>query len=79
MPSEFLTGLAAAAGIALVNSVGNLGSFVGPYAVGLVKQKTGSFSGGLALAGIAMLSAAGLVLLFPKGRVPKLTDNPHDL
>jgi MFS transporter, ACS family, tartrate transporter len=79
IPSEFLTGFAAAAGIALVNSVGNLGSFVGPYAVGLVKQKTGSFSGGLALAGIAMLSAAGLVLLFPKGIVPKLTDNPHDL
>lgn len=67
MPSEFLTGFAAAAGIALINSVGNLGSFVGTYVVGLVKQKTGSFSGGLALAGIAMLFAAGLALLLPRG------------
>ena len=37
----------AAAGIALVNSIGNLGGFVGPYLVGLMKDATGSTDGGL--------------------------------
>jgi len=72
LPSEFLTGFAAAAGIALINSVGNLGSFVGPYLVGLAKQKTGNFSAGLAIAGIAALVAAILALLLPR-RAPHST------
>jgi len=54
LPSEFLTGVSAAAGIALVNSVGNLGGFVGPYAIGAIARRTGSFYGGLALAGVSM-------------------------
>jgi ACS family tartrate transporter-like MFS transporter len=44
MSSEFLSGTAAAAGIAVINSVGNLGGFVGPYLVGLVRKQTDSFS-----------------------------------
>src|SRR3954465_9707522 len=47
MPAAFLSGAAAAAGIALINSIGNLGGFVGPYLVGLVKDATGSTDGGL--------------------------------
>jgi MFS transporter, ACS family, tartrate transporter len=47
MPAAFLSGTAAAAGIALINSIGNLGGFVGPYLVGLVKDATGSTNGGL--------------------------------
>jgi nitrate/nitrite transporter NarK len=47
MPAALLSGPAAAAGIALVNSIGNLGGFVGPYLVGLVKDATGSTDGGL--------------------------------
>src|SRR3954451_21284796 len=47
MPAALLSGPAAAAGIALVNSIGNLGGFVGPYLVGLMKDATGSNDGGL--------------------------------
>ena len=43
LPNEFLTGYSAAAGIALINCFGNLGGFVGPYAVGALGDKTGSF------------------------------------
>ena len=66
MPSEFLTGFSAASGIAVINSVGNLGGFAGPSLVGFITQKTGTLYGGLAFAGISMLIAAGLVLLLPK-------------
>ena len=44
-------GTAAAGGIALINSTGNLGGFIGPYMVGWIKDHTGGFGGGL----IAML------------------------
>ena len=67
LPCEFLTGSAAAAGIALINSIGNLGGFVGPYAIGAISGWTGGIFGGFALMGIPMvLSATGLLLL-PKG------------
>ena len=58
MPTMFLTGGAAAAGIAWINSLGNLGGFFGPSLVGWAKQLTGSFAGGLyALAICALISA----------------------
>ena len=66
LPSEFLTGFSAAAGMALINSVGNLGGFVGPSAVGLITERTGSFYGGLALAGACLFVSATLVLLLPR-------------
>jgi MFS transporter, ACS family, tartrate transporter len=44
---RFVVGTAAAAGIAFINSVGNLGGFVGPYVIGLVRTSTGQFKGGL--------------------------------
>jgi ACS family tartrate transporter-like MFS transporter len=47
MPPMFLTGPAAAAAIAWINSIGNLGGFFGPWYVGVMKDATGSFSGGL--------------------------------
>jgi MFS transporter, ACS family, tartrate transporter len=47
MPSAALTGAAAASGLALVNSLGNLGGFVAPYAVGLLKDATGNNQSGL--------------------------------
>lgn len=66
MPSEFLSGLSAASGIAVINSVGNLGGFVGPFIVGFIKDKTGTLYGGLAFAGVSLVVAALLVLLLPK-------------
>jgi MFS family permease len=66
LPNEFLTGFSAAAGIALINSVGNLGGFAGPYAIGVVTGWTGNIHRGLQLAGIPLLVAATLLLLLPK-------------
>jgi MFS transporter, ACS family, tartrate transporter len=66
LPNEFLTGFSAAAGIALINSVGNLGGFAGPWLIGAMSSWTGSIYGGLALAGIPFLVSATLVLLLPK-------------
>ena len=47
MPAAALTGAAAAAGLAMINSLGNLGGFVAPYAVGVLKDATGSDKAGL--------------------------------
>ena len=63
MPPMFLTGTAAAATIAWINSIGNLGGFFGPWYVGVMKDVTGSFAGGLF--GLALLSLiASLVCAF---------------
>jgi len=56
-PTMFLSGTAAAGGIALINSTGNLGGFVGPYFVGWIKDATGGFAGGLySLAAVMLLN-----------------------
>jgi MFS family permease len=70
MPSAFLTGFSAAAGIALVTSVANFGGFVGPYTLGLLQEKTGSSYSGLICAGIFYLLSASLVLILPKRTLP---------
>jgi ACS family tartrate transporter-like MFS transporter len=66
LPSEFLTGYSAAAGIALVNSVGNLGGFAGPYMIGAIAMRTGNLYAGLAIAGVSLFISATLMLLLPK-------------
>ena len=66
MPTMFLSGAAAATGIATINSIGNLGVFTGPAMIGWVKDQTGSFAGGLYfVAGLLILSTVlTLVLSF---------------
>ena len=64
LPNEFLTGSAAAAGIALINALGNIGGFIGPYAFGAIQKRTGSFHGGLVFVAIALFVAAMLILAF---------------
>jgi D-galactonate transporter len=58
LPTRFLTGAAAAATIGLVNSVGNLGGFVGPYVVGYLNNATGSFIGGVLYLAVSAFAAA---------------------
>jgi len=65
LPSQFLTGTAAAGGIAFINAVGNIGGFVGPYGVGWLKDATNSFAGGLYFMG-AIAVAGGVLVLFIK-------------
>lgn len=67
MPTSLLTGTAAAAAIALINSVGNLGGFFGPYIIGLIRTHTGSFKNGLLVVG-ATLAAGGAIALLVRGR-----------
>jgi ACS family tartrate transporter-like MFS transporter len=70
MPSMFLTGSAAASGIAWINGIGNLGGFFGPSAVGWIKITTGSFASGLyLLAGMALVSAVSTFWLNIKSPV----------
>jgi len=65
LPGEFLSGFAAASGIALVSSVANLGGFVGPYAIGLIGQRAGNLYSGLTLIGVSLFVSATLALLLP--------------
>ena len=66
LPSAYLSGAGAAAGIALINSVGNLGGFFGPYMIGLLKRETGTFESGLYFLGAIALAGAVLTLLAVK-------------
>ena len=77
LPAEFLTGEAAAAGIALVNSTGNLMGFATPYAIGILKDATGGYSVGLLLLGLLPLAGAALALHIR--RAPVLMSGPQPL
>jgi MFS family permease len=59
IPPRFLTGMAAAGGLAFINSIGTTGGFVGPYIMGWLADETGSFNAGLAaMSGFLLLAAA---------------------
>lgn len=73
MPSMFLSGAGAAAGIAMINSVGNLGGFVGPFAIGWLKDVTGTYSAGMFVVGLTLaISAVATLLLSRRGK-------PHEM
>ena len=62
LPIAFLRGTAAAGGIALVNSIGNVGGFVGPFLMGWIREWTGGFTAGLLTLAAILVVGAGLVL-----------------
>jgi len=66
IPTQFLTGSAAATGIAAVNSIGNLGGFAGPYIIGWMKDRTGGYAGGLLSVAAALTISAILVLVLAR-------------
>ncbi len=66
IPARFLSGVAAAGGLAFINSVGALGGFVGPVTIGWLKDATGSFNTGLVvLTCLGMISAIMTLVLRP--------------
>lgn len=71
IPSTFLTSVAAAGGLAFINSIGALGGFVGPYVMGWLRETTGSFDAGmLAIAvvvGLTAMLSFGLRPWMPRG------------
>jgi ACS family tartrate transporter-like MFS transporter len=76
LPTAFLSGTAAAVGIALVNSIGNLAGFFGPYLVGWIKNATGEFSYALLALAVGPLVSAILVICL--GR-KEGSDGPRNL
>ena len=66
MPTEYLTKSAAAAAVGMINAVGSVAGFAGPYLFGYLNTKFGSFSYGLAVLTFTSLSAGLLVLRIPK-------------
>lgn len=62
LPARFLSGQAAAGGIALINSIGAFGGFVGPYLMGFLKDYTQSFTAGLMVMGCILFVAALMAL-----------------
>jgi nitrate/nitrite transporter NarK len=71
LPTAFLVGTGAAAGIALINSIGNLAGFVSPYAVGWLKDQTSSTGAGMYLLAGSMVLGALLTLAVPARLVNK--------
>lgn len=62
-PTTLLTGAAAAAGIAMINSIGSIGGFFGPSIIGWVRDATGGFGGALVFLAVAMAVTAGAILV----------------
>jgi ACS family tartrate transporter-like MFS transporter len=72
LPATFLTESAAAAAIGLINSFGNLGGFVGPYIVGYLNAKTGSFYSGIIYLSCSALISGCLILAVRHSANPSL-------
>jgi len=66
MPTMFLSGAGAAAGIAMINSIGNLGGFAGPFVIGWLKGVSGSYAGGLYLVAATLAVSAIVTLLLSR-------------
>jgi ACS family tartrate transporter-like MFS transporter len=71
LPSSFLGGSAAAGGIALVVSIGQIGSFTGSLAIGAIRDATGSYSAAMAVIGSILLIAAIIVLAVGRMMAPR--------
>jgi nitrate/nitrite transporter NarK len=65
MPTACLSGVAAAAGIALINSLGNLAGFVSPFLIGMIKDATHSTDAGMYLLAASLVLGAVLTLTIP--------------
>ena len=65
LATSFVHGAGAAAGIALINSVGNIGGFVGPYGIGYLRDATSGFAAGLIAIGVIMIAGGALVFTVP--------------
>jgi nitrate/nitrite transporter NarK len=78
IPPSFLTGAAAGGAIALINSVGNLGGFFGPYIVGYIKDITGSFHNGMIFLGISMIIGSLIIVFLVKQSGKVLSQNVEE-
>jgi MFS family permease len=72
IPPTLFSGAAAAGSLALINSIGNLGGFAGPYMMGLAKGRTGSFSTGLVALGVILVLGAVAAVILKRSTGPTL-------
>jgi MFS family permease len=78
LPTQFLTGVAAAAGVALINTVGNIAGFSAPFITGIVHDWTGGYEVPMFVVGFFMLvSAVLMILLARRGRISGGTGAPN--
>ena len=78
VPTQFLTGMAAAAGIALINTFGNVAGFAAPYITGWLKDATGGYQAPMILVGALMILSGVLMLLLVRlGRVTTAEGAAH--
>jgi len=66
IPGSFLTGVAAAGGIAFINALGNLGGFVGTYAVGFLKDRTGTYAAGMLALVVPLITSVVAALILAR-------------
>jgi D-galactonate transporter len=71
LPGRFLTGPMAAAGIAVINSLGNLGGYIGPFGIGLIKERTGNLADGLYFLALGVFLFAVLLTLVVKAALQR--------
>lgn len=77
LPTRFLTGAAAAGGIGLINSMGNLGGFAAPYITGVLQDLTDTDRAGMWAVGLIMLFCAGLVVALRAAPAPDAAAAPE--
>ena len=76
LPTAFLAGVTAAAGIAMINSIGNLAGFVAPYMIGYLKELTGRTDVALLVVASGLVIGALLVAIVLSGRRRQITVLP---
>ncbi len=76
LPTAFLREQAAAGGIALINSMGAVGGFVGPYLIGTIKEQTGDYAPGLLLLALSLVAAVVIVLGLRATALRRLATSP---
>jgi MFS transporter, ACS family, tartrate transporter len=79
MPTAFLSGAAAAAGVAYINSIANIAGFIGPFVMGWIKDATGSFDGGLLVIACVCIAAAIAVLCISHDAELERTPEEEDI
>ncbi|HUW73641.1 MAG TPA: MFS transporter [Methyloceanibacter sp.] len=71
LPTAFLAGTGAAAGLALINSIGNIAGFAGAYIIGILRETTGSFSAALLFLAFALALGGLMALCFREAETPR--------
>jgi len=78
LPTSLLTGSAAAGGLAMINSIGQMGGFAGPYVVGWIKNSTHSYTAGLTLLAAAEIVGGLLVISLPIMAIETIRKNERE-